>query len=1102
MDSRLNITQSHYKRRFAASLFYQFSNRMNRINITVVLAICCFASLYAKHDWENHHMLQQNREPARAWFIGFDKQPGDRQMSLNGPWKFRWTPVPEKKTSDFFMPDYDVSDWVDFLVPANWELNGYGTPIYVSAGYPFRVDPPRVMSVPRQDYTTFSERNPVGQYRRSFHLPESWNVNKQVFVRFEGVTSAFYVWINGRKAGYSQGSTEASEFNITPYIKTGENIIAVEVYRFSDGSYLEDQDMWRLSGIQRDVLLFCTPDLRIADFTLRTVAHNNYRDFELEIDPELQVFGGLNGEGYSIRAAVEGLFEGSVDVVSVLNLNNRAALMNEWTPQRGPRKTGRIKGLISNPKTWTAETPDLYTLELSLISPEGKTLEKVQHRFGFRGVKIEGGRLLINGKPVRLRGVNRHEHDPQLGKVMTEERMLQDLLLMKQANINAVRTAHYPNVPRFYELCDSLGMYVMDEANIETHGLRGKLASDPDWHAAFLDRAVRMAERDKNFTSVISWSLGNESGYGPNFAAIAAWLKDFDPTRPVHYEGAQGINGLPDPGEVDMISRFYPRVTGEYLQPGIDENSDAERAENARWERLLDIARNTNDNRPVLTSEYAHAMGNAMGNLQEYWDEIYSHPRMLGGFIWDWADQGIYQTLPDGRLRIVYGGDFGDIPNHKAFCLNGVVMCDRALTPKYHEVKKVYQPVAISMQNNKIMLINRNHHIDFSGYKADWSLLKNGRELSSGILQLPDIQPGDTAFVDLPAAIRMIGVADFRLNIYIRLKNKSLWADDSFVVASEQITLSDKPITAEAQWIKGKVDVKQKSNELIISAAGTVAVWNLNTGSLVSLQFDKQQVFAPAQDAFVQHPMTLINRAPTDNDRGFGNWLAKEWQQAGIDSAQVSKPEISYRTSDHGTVELTTKHLYSYKSGSMQITHLYHIAANGTIDLKTTFREHGNLPDLPRIGIALVLDSSLNQVQWLGRGPHENYPDRKSSAFVGLWESPLSEMMVPYPRPQENGARGDVSRLIITNKQGTGVRIETLNMPFSFNASNYTPADIAATTHNALLQPRREVVLNIDAFVMGLGNSSCGPGVLKRYTALSKTYELQLRISNPGTLQN
>lgn len=1075
---------------------------MNRIKTTVVLVIFGVISLFSKHDWENQQMLQQNREPAGAWFFGFDKQQGDRQISLNGLWKFHWVPVPEQRIPDFFNPGYDVSRWNDFTVPANWELNGYGTPIYVSAGYPFKIDPPQVMSVPRQDYTTFTERNPVGQYRRSFHLPESWTANKQVFVRFEGVTSAFYIWINGQKAGYSQGSTEASVFNITPFIQSGENTIAVEVYRYSDGSYLEDQDMWRLSGIQRDVLLFCTPDIRIADFAIRTKAHNNFRDFEIEIDPELQVHGSTHGDGYQIKAVVEGLFEGTVDAASILNLNNRAALMNEWTPQRGPRKTGRIKGLIHNPKKWTAETPDLYTLELSLINPEGKTVEKVRHRFGFRSVEVECGQMLINGKPVRLRGVNRHEHDPKLGKVMTEERMLQDLLLMKQANINAVRTAHYPNVPRFYELCDSIGMYVMDEANIETHGLRGKLASDTEWHAAFLERAVRMAERDKNFTSIISWSLGNESGYGPNFAAIAAWLKDFDPTRPIHYEGAQGINGLPDPREVDMISRFYPRIHDEYLQPGIDENSDAERAENARWERLLDIARNTNDTRPVLTSEYAHAMGNAMGNLQEYWDEIYSHPRMLGGFIWDWSDQGIYQTMPDGRVRIAYGGDFGDIPNHKAFCLNGVVMSDRTLTPKYHEVKKVYQPVAIAMQNNKIMLINRNHHIDFSGYKADWSLLKNGRELSSGILQLPDIQPGDTAFVDLPAAIRMIGVADFRLNIYIRLKNKSLWAHDGFVVASEQITLSDKPITAEAQWIKGKVDVKQKSNELIISAAGTVAVWNLNTGSLVSLQFDKQQVFAPAQDAFVQQPMTLINRAPTDNDRGFGNWLAKEWQQAGIDSAQVSKPEISYRISDHGTVELTTKHLYSYKSGSMHITHLYHIAANGTIDLKTTFREHGNLPDLPRIGIALVMDSSLNQVQWLGRGPHENYPDRKSSAFVGLWESPLSEMMVPYPRPQENGARGDVSRLMITNKQGTGVRIETLNMPFSFNASHYTPADIAATTHNALLQPRREVVLSIDAFVMGLGNSSCGPGVLKRYTALSKTYELQLRISNPGTLQN
>jgi len=1042
-------------------------------------------------------MLQQNREPAAAWFFGFGKLPGDRQIMLNGYWKFHWVASPDQRIHGFYKPEFDVSSWVDFPVPANWELNGYGTPIYVSAGYPFKIDPPRVMSVPRQDYTTFTERNPVGQYRRTFILPETWTANKQVFVRFEGVSSAFYVWINGHKAGYSQGSTEASVFNITQLIKPGENNIAVEVYRFSDGSYLEDQDMWRLSGIQRNVLLFCTPDLRIADFSLRTLSRNNYRDFEIEIDPELQLYGNIDPEGYIIKAEVKGLFEGSADVSSILNLNFRSALMNEWNPQRGPRKTGRIKALISNPEKWTAETPHLYTLELSLINPQGSTVEKVRHRFGFRTVEIENGQMLINGKPVRLRGVNRHEHDPKHGKVMTEARMLQDLLLMKQANINAVRTAHYPYVPRFYELCDSIGMYVINEANIETHGVRGKLASDPDWAAAFLDRAVRMAERDKNFTSIICWSLGNESGYGPNFAAISAWLKDFDPTRPIHYEGAQGVKGLPDPPGVDMISRFYPRVRDEYLQPGIDESSNAERAENARWERLLDIAHKTNDNRPVLTSEYAHGMGNAIGNLQVYWDEIYSHPRMLGGFIWDWVDQGLYQTLPDGSTRIAYGGDFGDIPNHKSFCLNGIVMCDRTITPKYYEVKKVYQPVAMSMKNNKIKLINRNHHIDFSGYMAEWALLKNGLTFEKGEMLLPNILPGDTAFVDLPVTIGKLKDADWRLNIVIRLNHQTIWADAGFVVASEQLILQEKPITPIAQRVIGKVDITQKSNELIIKAGETVVAWNLNSGSLIGLQFNKQQVYAKQQEIFQQHPMTLIFRAPTDNDRGFGNWLAKEWQQAGIDTALISKPHIRYRVWENGMVEVTTEQTFGYRTGSMHTTHRYHISANGTIDLHSTFRQEGNLPNLPRIGIALVIDSALNRVQWLGRGPHENYPDRKSSAFIGWWNSKVSDLAVPYPRPQDNGTRTDVTRLTMTNGKGCGVMIETLQQPFSFNASNFTPTDLAAATHHDLLIPRKEIVLNIDAAVMGLGNSSCGPGVLKRFTPLSKTYELQLRISKP-----
>ena len=580
------------------------------------------------HDWEDNHVLQINREPARAYFIPFGEQKGDRMLSLNGEWHFRWTKTPEERIKDFWCTDFDDTLWAKLAVPANWEVNGYGTPIYISAGYPFKIDPPYVTREPKKDWTTYVERNPTGQYRRTFTLPDGWS--GQTFLRFEGVMSAFYVWVNGQRVGYSQGSMEPSEFNITPYIKKGENQIAIEVYKYSDGSYLEDQDFWRFGGIHRDVLLYHTPDIRLRDVAVRTQNEHKGAQWSLAINPQFSVYNGETGEGYQLVATLKdgGRSVGcdSVATDEVLDLQHKAKRMNEWFPQRGYRKFNRMEIKVDNPKLWSCEHPNLYTLLLELKDLDGKTIENTELKVGFRDIRIVGGQLLINGEAIKIKGVNRHEHDPYKARVMTEEVMQKDLQLMKEAHINAVRLSHYPNCPRWYELCDSIGMYIMDEADCETHGLRGTLASTPDWADAFLDRAVRMAERDKNHPSVIFWSLGNESGYGPNFAAMSAWLHEFDPTRPVHYEGAQGLKGN-DPQTVDVISRFYPRVMEEYLNPGIPEGSDQERAENARWERLLELAQQPGDRctwvgsdggpRPVLTSQYAHSMGNALGNFKD-----------------------------------------------------------------------------------------------------------------------------------------------------------------------------------------------------------------------------------------------------------------------------------------------------------------------------------------------------------------------------------------------------------------------------------------------------------------------------------------------------
>ena len=1173
-------------------------------------------------DWENQHYLQYRREPARAVFFGYEQVPGDRSFSLNGDWKFRWVPEPSQRTTGFYDPSFNDQDWVNFPVPANWELHGYGTPIYISAGYPFKIDPPRVTSTPDKRYTTYNERNPVGQYRQWFTVPDDWN--EQVFIRFEGVTSAYYVWINGQKAGYSQGSTEAAEFNITSFLKKGKNLVAVEVYRYSDGSYLEDQDMWRLSGIHRDVTLFTTPSLRISDFRVETIMEPQWLVNSLTqsdsaillIDPHLSSYQGMRAEGYRIRARIEGIFDRSIDAVEILNQDAKGSVLNTWYPQRGARKNGRFTIPLGRVHTWSAEHPHLYTLHLELIDSSGKVIEKIRHRVGFRTSEISGSQLHINGKPVHLRGVNRHEFDPYTGKVISRESMIRDIVLMKQANINAVRTAHYPNHPMFYELCDSLGLYVMDEANIETHGLRGRLASDPEWHAAFLDRAVRMAQRDKNHASVVIWSMGNESGYGPNFAAISAWLKDFDPTRPIHYEGAQGDEGRPDPQAVDMISRFYPRVKGEYLNPGIPEGSDAERAENARWERLLEIAERECDDRPVLTSEYVHAMGNAVGNLDRYWEEVYGNERMMGGFIWDWADQGIarFARFAGERLSIAaasaavrpslqphseaarpaklaqtgansfeaarpakltqvgknttdstragetvffaYGGDFGDYPNLKAFCLNGIVMSDRRLTAKYFEVKKVYQPVHFKDRGESVLIINRHHHSSLSEYRFEWVFSDAKGNIRTIPVAVPDLVPGDSATIaqypgfTSPAG-KGIEVPEFFgekvISIRCVLQKSESWAPKGYCIAEQQFravapyegisdsknVLSQLPAKqsyavngeagnnlrnpsksdAEQRTASSKqkrritassalsLVVDENANKLIIRGKNFTIGFDKKTGSLKEIFHKGIPLLADVATAESGIPMFF--RAPTDNDKGFGNWLAKDWQRVGLDKPDVSVEKISATsTSESINIVIHFRHRYGdLQAGEVLSVVRYQVFPDGKMDVKASFSRKGALPDLPRVGMKWMLNKDLHQLHWYGLGPHDSYSDRKASVKKGFWTSFTEEQYTPWPRPQHSGNKEEVNRIGFSaaptkiktqslNAQpigpdciaGSALWFENQSIPFSFSATPYTEEELASKTHHHELQSSGSTVLYINSFMMGLGNSSCGPGVLQQYT--------------------
>ena len=816
-------------------------------------------------DWENQHVTGRFRLPARAYYFPYRQQEGDSKLSLCGDWKFRWSPTPELRVNNFYRVDYRTdSSWTTLPVPATWETSGFGTPIYISAGYPFKIDPPYVTTQPDSTWTSYIERNPTGQYLKSFSLPNTWLTDGGVnIVRLEGVASAYYIWVDGNLVGYSQGAMEAAEFYINDALSPtlASHTIAIEVYKYSDGSYLEDQDFWRFGGIHRDISIYHAPALRISDLGIRTIPLMDYNMWGLLVEPKLTSFKHESEQGYTIQACLltaqgDSIANMRCRAEDVLNTNHKAYLMNEWVPQRGPRKWGHMSAIIDHPMTWSAETPYLYTLNTQLINSKGIIVEQINQKVGFREVKIQDSQLLVNGKSIKLQGVNRHEHDPLLGRVMTEERMLQDIKLIKAAGFNAVRTCHYPNCPRWYDLCDSLGLYLMDEANIETHGLRGTLANDPEWATAFLDRIVRMAERDKNHPSIIFWSLGNESGYGPNFAASAAWLKDFDPTRLIHYEGAQrGIGGSKDPETVDVVSRFYPRVMHEYYNPGIPNGSMEERAENARWERLVELATPNNphtelSNRPLMTAEYAHAMGNALGNLDTYWEEFRTHSNIIGGFIWDWADQGIYANrsgapLPynaaSGTPKICYGGDFGDFPNSNSFCLNGIVMSDRALTPKFYTVKAI---------------LNK-----------------------------------DTA------------------------ENLSL-ASSVYTLLPKQIRISKK--------------------------------------TALSHQHQLQQLLESAVPSF--------SRAATDNDRGFGHWIAQEWQNGFPDNnIQINKTLVPNK--------------------------------DGSIDLILKFEKCDSLPTIGRLGICMTLPSilQLKQVQWTGLGPYETYPDRISGCSVNTWRQSIDQ---------------------------------------------------------------------------------------------------------------
>lgn len=988
----------------------------------------------SSHDWENPGLLHRNRQAAYATSVPYQDAEaalsGEREGSrffrlLNGNWQFRYLPSPAEVPLDFFAETFDASAWDLLAVPSCWQMHGYGRPQYTNTKYPFPVDPPFVPT-----------ENPVGLYRRAFTVPQEWS-EMRVFLEFGGVDSAFYLWLNGQQVGYSQGSHMPSEFDITSFLQAGDNTLAVQVFQWSDGSYLEDQDQWRLSGIFREVCLIARPAAAsVRDVQIRTSAGGR-----LDLRVEMR---GSDAE-CSVRAA---LYDGET------------VIAEQSVPGTGTR-TAQID--IPQPRLWSAEEPHLYTLLLTLSNTEGQTLTVERFQVGFRELEIAGGRLLVNGTPVTLKGVNRHDTHPDFGHTTPREHMRRDIVLMKQHNINTVRTSHYPNDPYWLDLCDEYGLYVIDEADLEAHGFGdagnwSQLSNDPLWQQAYVDRAERMVQRDKNHPSILFWSLGNESGYGPNHLAMSDAIKVMDPTRFVHYETSYVLDDV----GVDVISRMYTDVPGTIAEGQKEED------------------------RPFFLCEYAHAMGNGPGSLKDYWDAINKYPRLLGGCVWEWADHGIRQKTDSGEEWFAYGGDFGDVPNDGCFCIDGLTSPDRIPHPGLLELKKVIAPVWAELADPTAGIVtihNRYAFASLSHLEAVWSVQCDGEIIEQGTLVMPDIPAGGSAEVTLPYSLPETG--DAWLNLIWTLAADCAWAERGHEVAWVQFAL---PVTPAALPTLQR-EALQRETMPVLTAVETRQTLEL-TGADFGMTFDMQrglltQWMYQGTPLVTSGPKLCVWRAPTDNDVA----LAREWRQAGLDRLVPRFESLQWEQLTPQSVQVSIRQVLApiFLFPAFAVTFLYTVYGNGEVVLETHVQPLRTLPPLPRLGLQTALPSSFDRFAWYGLGPHESYPDRRESVKLGLYSGSVQDQFEEYIRPQENGSKSDVRWASLADASGLGLLAAAHPLPDSapplLNVSvhHYTPEDLTAARHTYDLVPRPDTILNLDYAQSGLGSQSCGPGPLPQY---------------------
>ncbi len=977
-------------------------------------------------DWENPEIFERNREPPHASYVPYDsvasalrrdKMRSPYYASLNGTWKFRWVAKPADRPREFYRDDYDVGAWGDITVPGNWELQGHGVPIYVDSVLPFAPGG----NAPQPPFVDH-DNNPVGSYRRSFTVPESWH-DGEVYLHFGGVRSAMYVWVNGRSVGYSEGSKTPAEFRISEFLRPGDNTLAVEVYRWSDGSYLEDIDYWRVSGIERDVFLFFTPREHIRDFFVHADADGHFRvDVETRGNPRIELTL-LDPEGGTVL-----------------------------------ERTGRaVNARIPSPRQWSAETPHLYTL---VLEAPGQVLAS---KVGFRTVEIRDGLLQVNGVPVTLKGVNRHEHDPDTGRSVSEASMVRDIELMKSFNINAVRTSHYPNVPRWYELCDEYGLYVVDEANVESNGVSFEpeitLAGRPEWKAAHLDRTRRMVERDKNHASILAWSLGNEAGDGANFEATYAWTKQRDPSRPVQYEMAD-IRP-----HTDIVTPMYARI------------------------HILEAYAAEKRDRPLILCEYAHAMGNSVGNLKDYWDVIYANDQLQGGFIWDWVDQGLRKTNDAGESFFAYGGDYGPegTPSAANFCINGLVSPDREPYPSLWEVKKIYQYVhfePVDLLSGRIRVANGYDFTDLSALDFGWTLTADDdviAEASALSLEIPP-HADENVELALPLIEPAPGVEYF---LTVRLETRA-----GHEVAWEQFLLPvETPKSASEIRRVSKMTPRTSETELRIEGDRFVVTLDRQRGDLTSIVYEGVEVLRTG-------PEPNFWRAPTDND--YGSDMPRRlgvWRTAGPDRVIE---EVSHRQNSDRDVIIDV--VARLDPGGSRLATTYHVFGSGDIIVDQTLTPgRPGLPDLPRFGMTLTVPAAFDTMTWFGRGPHETYWDRKAGARVGLYSGPVVDQTTPYIRPQENGNKTDVRWVALSN--GDGVGLLAVGLPrldvsaYPYLNEDFDAGDEKRQRHTTDVKRRDLVTLNLDYKQMGVGgDTSWGARTHPEYTLPAGVYHYRFRL--------